>query len=68
MQFIAQTGVTHAPLRDAGRPEMWFAQLTATALSQPRLADPFILRRACFGLLQKLWVGVRPALLGGSEL
>lgn len=49
---VYSSGLTCAPLRDAGRPEMWFAQLTVPALSQPRLADAFILQRACFGLLQ----------------
>lgn len=46
---------------------MWLAQLTATALSQPRLADPFTLGRACFSLSKSLLVGFHPALLQGSE-
>lgn len=41
--------------------ETGFARLTASAL---RPADPLTLWRACFGLLQELWVGVHPALLG----
>lgn len=59
--------VTRAPFRDAGRLRMWFAQLTAMAISQLRPADHFMLQRACFGLFQKLLGGCPSHLLGDFE-